>query len=476
MLKRIKGAPRRLRGICHGLLLYATRRNDVCFDEQGYRTARLRWRKGPLSSLWMRLPKLHFLTHFADDTATQIAVLGQELRVLVNDGELASRFDLRKPTVVFVTYDLSRTGAPKIVLEILRSYASTHNTVLFSLMGGDRARDFLEAADYCAFALGTRGFPAKLQRQMERICQIVRPELGIVNSIGSHEALAVLSSLGIPRLQLIHEIADIESAAPFETIARFADVVAFPAQFVLGRARHRFPSLDADKCEVLPQGVLEEADGRVGDGSETKENGFLPEAWSEDSVVVLGCGSVDFRKGVDLFLACAGLVRDKNPDGRVKFLWVGNGYDPTSTGFSGYLRYQIEAMVLGDRVHFGGLVRDMRPVFHATRILFLPSRFDPLPLVAQQAMGHGLPVVCFDGAGGIPDFLRTDPIAADGVVRYLDLPAAAEKILLYANEEALRCRIGEAGRRVAQSAFDTEAYFAAIRSLGRRAKHPSAND
>lgn len=462
MLNRIKTALRRGSGFCRGLLVYATRRNDVCFDEQAYRAAELRGRKGPLSRLWMRLPKLHFLTRFAGDTTTQVAVLGQELRVLVDDDELAKRFDPRKPTVVFVTYNLSRTGAPKIALEILRSYATTHNTVLFSLVGGDRAGDFLEAADYCAFALGTRGFPARLQRQLERICRIVRPELGIVNSIGSHEALVVLSNLGIPRLQLVHEIADIENAAPFETIARCADAVAFPAKFVLDRARHRFPSLDAARCEVLPQGVFEEADG-----SDTAETGFLPEAWGGNSIVVLGCGSVDFRKGVDLFLACACLVRDQDPDGRVKFLWVGNGYDPASTGFPGYLRYQIEATGLGDRVHFGGLLRDMRPVFQATRILFLPSRFDPLPLVAQQAMGQGLPVVCFDGAGGIPDFLRADPIAADGVVRYLDVQAAAVKILSYASDEELRRRVGQAGQRVALSAFDAGDYFEAIRRLGR---------
>lgn len=474
LMNHVNHVLQRVRSFCKGFATYLAHRRGVQFNEQTYRAERLRGKTGLLSGLWLRWPKLHFLTRFADDSATQVEVLGQELRVLVEDSELGGRFDPRKPTVVIVTFDLTRTGAPKVALELLKNYASTHNTVFFSLVGGDRRREFAALADYCAFSLGIRGFPEQLQWQMNRICRFVRPELAIVNSIGSYEALAVFAKMGIPRIQLVHEIADIEGVLPFEAIARFADAIVFPADFVLSRALRWCPSLDAGKCAVVQQGVFEEADGPVGSTDGADSAGFLPESWGSDSFVVLACGLVDFRKGVDLFLASAALVQDRDPAGRVKFLWMGHGYNPASTGFSGYLRHQIETTGLGDRVHFGGVVRDLRPVYRCAGMLFLSSRFDPLPLVAQQAMGHGLPVLCFEGAGGIPGFLRADPVAAHGVVRYLDVAAAAERILAYANDEELRSRVGEAGKRVARKSFDTDAYFEAIRSLGRKVCGQSA--
>ncbi len=467
MLNCITRAFRDMLSFAKGAFCYVRHRKDVYFDEQGYRDERLRGQTGMLAPLWMRWPKLHFLVHFADDPATQVAVLGQELRVLIDGKEFRGRFDPGKPTVVCVSYDVARSGASKVVLEILKNYAKTHNTVFFSLAGGNRKATFANCASYCVFELGTRGCQKQLQRQLERVGRVVRPELAIVNSIGAAEALVPLAGAGIPRMQLIHEIADVEDLRRFETVARFADATVFPANFVRDRALNACAELDASKCRVLPQGVFEEKDDPEGGGAEGVRSGLLPASWDDGSIVVLGVGSVNFRKGVDLFLMCAGLVRERFPEDKVRFLWVGFGYESVSTEFPAYLRHQLRVTQLADVVHFTGELRDMPAAYACADIFFLPSRLDPLPLVAQQAMDCGLPVVCFDEAGGIPEFLRTDPVAASGVVGYLDVPAAAGKIMAFAADPELRSLVGEAGRRVARSAFDAEIYIELIRSLGR---------
>ncbi|MBE2179501.1 MAG: glycosyltransferase family 4 protein [Chthoniobacterales bacterium] len=451
-----------------GVLLYLLYRKKICFDESEYRKIHLQRDLGIFTGIWFRFPKLHFLAHFSDDPEMQVAVLGQELRVLVDDEEFRGRFDAGKPTVVFVSYDVARAGASKVVLEILKDYAKTHNTVFFSLAGGDRKATFTDCASYCVFELGTRGCQKQLQRQLERVGRVVRPELAIVNSIGAAEALVPLAGAGIPRMQLIHEIADIEDLRRFETVARFADATVFPANFVRDRALNVCAGLDASKCQVLPQGVFEEKDDPEDGGTEGVRSGLLPASWDDGSIVVLGVGGVNFRKGVDLFLMCAGLVGGKFPGEKVRFLWVGFGYESISTEFPAYLRHQLRVTQLADVVHFTGELRDLPAAYACADIFFLPSRLDPLPLVAQQAMDCGLPVVCFDEAGGIPEFLRADPVAAGGVVGYLDVPAAAGKIMAFAADPELRNLVGEAGRRVARSAFDTETYIESIRSLGRR--------
>jgi glycosyltransferase involved in cell wall biosynthesis len=73
----------------------------------------------------------------------------------------------------------------------------------------------------------------------------------------------------------------------------------------------------------------------------------------------------------------------------------------------------------------------------------LPSREDPYPLVCLEAACHGKPIVCFDGAGGMPEFVRED---AGRVVPYLDAAQAGRGIVELGTDPALRAALGARGR------------------------------
>ena len=69
--------------------------------------------------------------------------------------------------------------------------------------------------------------------------------------------------------------------------------------------------------------------------------------------------------------------------------------------------------------------------YAAMDVFALTSREDPFPLVMLEAGGHGLPTVCFAGAGGAEEFAGpapggggADPPGA-GVARGVGAPAAA---------------------------------------------------
>ena len=99
---------------------------------------------------------------------------------------------------------------------------------------------------------------------------------------------------------------------------------------VADAAMNLCPDLEKQKLHILPQGRS------VIPSQKTRKN--LPphilrkleaEKRDNDALVVLGAGSVNIRKGVDLFIATAAAVRRACPKRAPYFIWVGDGYRPT---------------------------------------------------------------------------------------------------------------------------------------------------
>jgi glycosyltransferase involved in cell wall biosynthesis len=154
--------------------------------------------------------------------------------------------------------------------------------------------------------------------------------------------------------------------------------------------------------------------------------------WDERDFVVVSCGVVQHRKGTDLLIeAAARLVRERD---EMRFLWVG-GPNPTTRGFYEQRLDQIARAGLEGKFVFTGLVDDHINYLAAADVFVLPSREDPFPLVCLDAAGLGKPVICFQSAGGMPEFVepgagRTVPLgdvgALAGAIRhYAEDPQAA---------------------------------------------------
>ena len=170
-------------------------------------------------------------------------------------------------------------------------------------------------------------------------------------------------------------------------------------------------------------------------------------------IVVFGCGSLDWRKGPDLFLEIAHLACSR--DARLKFVWIGGGAAP--------LMEKVRSAGLEGRVLFVGDRRESRRYYYVGHVFLLSSREDPFPLVALEAANAALPVVCFAGAGDIPDLVGEECGAA---VTYEDVTAAAQAVLRLAGDAELRCMQGTEGRKrvmerhsSASAALQIEALF-----------------
>ena len=191
---------------------------------------------------------------------------------------------------------------------------------------------------------------------------------------------------------------------------------------------------------------------------------------AEKAFVVLGCGTVCFRKGVDLFVSCAAALAGQRRGRAVRFVWIGQTLPPEMDGgYSSFIKEQVTRSGLDHTVAIIDEVSDLDPAYDAADIFFLSSRLDPMPNVAIEAAFHGLPIVCFDQSGGMAEHMQSDPRCSQGVVPYMDVNAAAQAIARLADDDDARKTFGQALRQMAQTTFDMSRYVERLDELGRNA-------
>jgi glycosyltransferase involved in cell wall biosynthesis len=141
--------------------------------------------------------------------------------------------------------------------------------------------------------------------------------------------------------------------------------------------------------------------------------------------IAAAIGVNDWRKGADLFLLVAGLVFKKKPDADIQFVWMGCSKESVETR---KMLYDTAKLQLEEKVIIIESSKNYLPIYQCINVLLLPSREDPFPLVVLEAASEKIPTICFDKAGGAPEFVQSD---AGAVLPYLDINAMADAILAY---------------------------------------------
>ena len=186
--------------------------------------------------------------------------------------------------------------------------------------------------------------------------------------------------------------------------------------------------------------------------------------------LVIGIGNIELRKGVDLFIECATIIKNQPGGERFQFVWIGDGFDPERDGiYSVYLADQIKRAGLGSQMKILRSTSQIELAYQSADLLLLPSRLDPLPNVAIDALISGLPVLCFEKTTGIADFLSENGLGEQCVAQYLDTHDLARKVTALADSEDLRASVSERSRAAAESAFDMNAYVSKIETIAMQA-------
>lgn len=153
--------------------------------------------------------------------------------------------------------------------------------------------------------------------------------------------------------------------------------------------------------------------------------------------VVMGTGTLEWRKGPHLFLQLAAETR-RLSDRPTHFVWVGGHLEGTDWD---RIVADVERAHL-DHVHFVGVKPDPVPWFAMADVFALTSHEDPYPLVCLEHAAMGNPIVTFRN-GGMPELLAAaGDEAAQGIVEHLDVAAMAEQIVRLLADDGLATQVG----------------------------------
>jgi glycosyltransferase involved in cell wall biosynthesis len=351
-------------------------------------------------------PLMHYQHHGAAEGRKAYA-LGA---VKVTTGRRARRHDL--PTIAVVCHEASRTGAPLVGLNLIRELCGRFNIVAVMLRGGVMADLFSEFA-IATVVTGDR--VGEIEVASARIIRDFAPQCAVLNSMESAKFASQFARAGMGIISLIHEFA--HYVHPIGTTAAtiaLSDRVIFPAELVRDSALLELKRLGFDS---MPTNTRIRHQGRSivphlsREASEAPDLGKLVGRGEKGGkpFVVLGAGWVQMRKGVDLFIEAARVLKhDLGVDCR--FLWVGANYKPfEDMGLSVYLADQIVKSDLSDVVVMVEEQATLAPFMEAADAFFMSSRLDPFPNVGLDAISEGVPLLCFEGGCGISELASTWP-------------------------------------------------------------------
>jgi glycosyltransferase involved in cell wall biosynthesis len=354
--------------------------------------------------------------------------------------------------VLAVGHDAYRAGSQIVFLHILRWLRQHHDADMSLVLGagGALVDDYAQVLPTEVIDSTTEGggskivrFPALSRlRRDQAITRVGRRlardgvDLVYVNSAAAAPlAVALATRLECPALCHVHELEmSIRRAPGLERMREAATVLDGYVAVSRAVQRNLVELLDIDEARIdLVPGCIPLPSGhRTDRGARVRAELGIP----SDAFVVGGCGTLDWRKGADVFLLIAKAVTRAPTERPVHFVWVGG--DPRHFP---PLEHDLARLGLDSSVHFVGVQPEPAPYFECFDTFLLSSREDPFPLVCLEAAALGVPIVCFADAGGMPEFVEDD---AGAVVSYLDVDAAASRIVSFMGDAALTARLGRA--------------------------------
>ena len=311
----------------------------------------------------------------------------------------------RPSRVLFVGHEASRTGAPAILLNIVKEFATRFQCECISVLDqpGDLVSEYeryshvlVKTVDrFQSYAGKQVEFQEELERLLERFADDP-PELAFCNSLELATYGPVLKRLGLSVITLVHEVADHYYPTALDDLDAGSDVVVCPAEFIAERVRMAAPGC-ADRVQVAGQGLLRPNYGEAWWGSREQVLGRY--GVRAEDVVVLTCGTADGRKGIDVFTEVAAEVVDRLGDSpRVWFVWLGSGFESfVENGYWGaaewdrvkfWAEWDMRALGVSERVVVIPPVPDTEAHFAAADIFALTSRVDPFPCVRPGGDGR----------------------------------------------------------------------------------------
>lgn len=363
-------------------------------------------------------PLVHYVM-FGRDEGRPVPMLDTAARFLSDDLP-------RTRTILFVSHNADRGGAQKLLLDYLKWLRQ--NTALdlrlICLDGGYHLNAFRQIARVLIFRDVTSLYP-DIHEQKTIVREFCGENVQLIygNSLASAEIYDLLNSLyPVPVITHAHELAytmrHLIVPAAVEQARRHTTQFIACSKAVAGDLVTDM-QIEPERIRVVYEYIPAAFNPQPTADRKTRHirAGLRP-----DALLVVGCGNVHWRKGPDFFIRVAEQVLQM-PGVDAQFVWIGDFRSGTEPEFGDWRR--IRKGLFRDNILFLGGQDRPRDYFSAADCFLLTSREDPFPVACLEAAACGLPIVCFEHAGGMPEFVSGDPCLGT-VVPQDDIPAMAQ--------------------------------------------------
>lgn len=373
----------------------------------------------------------------------------------------------RRPRILFLSHSASRNGASLLLLHSLQWLKRNSDLEIDVILdsSGPLIDDFRAVASVRvipSLPFPLRALPSSWSRKLEpalrrlllRTC-LLRDSHDLVyaNTAAAWPYLRALGQRHGAVLWHIHEL-------PYALDVTFADVrskrlLPDAARFVAASEAVARTLIDdfgvaPDRVDVI-YGFVPSLDLSMAERQSRRARVRSGLGWPQDAFVIGACGSLGWRKGADLFLQIAHQCGRRTGGANLRFLWIGGGVASETA----VLQFEYDRAKLGLNAVCARIptTSEVHDYYCAMDAFALTSREEPFGLVLLEAALHELPIVCFDGVGGAPEFVSE---GTGLVVPYLDLGAFCDAIEALRGSSELRSRLGAAGCRKARDEHSAE--------------------
>ena len=348
---------------------------------------------------------------------------GRKSRVIEVSSSLS--LDRHSPTMLFVSHEASQTGAPAVLLSLMR-WVKANTSIKFSILVGASGPWDQRFKDIGPCFFFDAEHPLGFEEELKAFCGSEVSSI-YANTIAAGTYVKHLDFLHAELITHVHEMENV-----FDV---FADSFKYLKEKTNQFIAVSQGSIDALNKRLSPNSKIHFLKPFIEKRTQFTTSYQRP----SDKIVIFGCGAVEKRKGFDLFCAVAAELLAKGFY-NFKMLWVGSAEGKDLSPKDEIQKYNVDGYV-----EWLGSLDNVRDHFAGGHIFLLPSREDPYPLVCMEAAECGMPVVCFDStAGGMHSFVETD---AGIVVDYLDVIAMADAVIRLASDEPLRENMGNAAAK-----------------------------
>jgi glycosyltransferase involved in cell wall biosynthesis len=366
-----------------------------------------------------------------------------------------------KARILVVSHEASRTGAPRVALDVVNSLPSERwERFVVLRWAGPLAPEFEATSDRLILE------PLRRGRAALRWLRFTRPVASVVEQVAAMIVIAwvrphvvwcntVLSACYVRPATLLRRRVILHAHEPAERIdqvlRRYRLTGHWQRVILVGCAPLVCVGLAAATNQPVAAVTYLPS---VPDRRRVVDlAGYDRPALPDHGVLVGACGTPNHTKGIDLWLTIVARVAREVRHLDPHFVWIGGEAPP------GFAEWGAQHG-LTDRVTFTGLLENPFPVLGALDVFTLTSRVDPFPLVVLEAMHLAVPVVAF-AVGDVPEQIGD----AGRLVPPLDCEQAADQIVAMLNDPDERRRLGMAGSTRAQQRFATEQFATEVTRL-----------